>query len=173
MKNAMKYGRTALIVLGVALIFFLSYVILSTIIKRSEPTYAPDITGVTADGKTLYSLSDHRGEKGTALLFFNPNEEKSIEILQLLSQIAPEYSVEVLPVSLGEEPIEKQTALLQEKGCTVFPHTLFDFSKEIRTVYNISATPILYFIDKNGIITDAYIANISEKSMRKELKAIA
>lgn len=173
MKNAMKYGRTALIVLGVALIFFLSYVLISTVIKRSEPTYAPDITGVTADGKTLYSLSDHFGEKGTVLVFFDPKDEKSIQMLQLLSQVTPEFSSEVMAVSLSEDPIESQTALMQEKECTVFPHTLFDFSKEMRKAYNITGTPILYFIDKNGIITDAYIANISEKSLRKELKAIA
>ena len=71
MKKFLKYGRTALIVVCVAVIFLMSYLILSSIINKNQNKYAPDITGVTADGKSLYSLSDNLGKTGTHSIFYN------------------------------------------------------------------------------------------------------
>lgn len=173
MKKTLKYGRTALIVVGVALVFLLSYLILSTVIKRSEPAYAPDITGVAADGKTLFSLSENLGKTGTLLIFFDQTTDKAISAMQLISKVAPDYEVDVVAVSTEKGTIEDQLVALKEQNVTVFPHTLFDLKGEMAKVYNITATPILYFIDKNGEITHAYIANITEKTLRKELSAIA
>ncbi len=172
MKNIAKYGRTALIVLAVALIFLLSYLVISSVWKKQEHQYAPDITGVMADGKSLYSLSENLEKTGTLLIFFDLDTDKAVEVLQLISSVAPEYNIDVIAVSTGKGTIEEQTALLNEKGITVFPHTLFDPKGEMAKIYNITGTPVTYFIDKTGRITDAYIASISEKSLRKELAAI-
>ncbi|MBQ8893652.1 MAG: TlpA family protein disulfide reductase [Clostridia bacterium] len=171
MKNA-KFARPALIVAAVAVVFILAYLILSAVWKEEEPQYAIDITGVTADGKTLYSLSDNYGEQGTVLVFFNHNTGKAIEVLQQISKIAPEYDADVIAVATGEGTISEQIAIMEENDITVFPHTLFDLEGEMADAYNISGTPITYFIDKNGRIIDAYVASISEKSMRKTLEAI-
>ena len=171
MKNSLKYVRTGLIVMAVILVFILSFFIISSLTK--EPAYAPDITGVTADGKSLYSLSENLGKNGTLLVFFDHDTDKAVTAMQLISQVAPEYDVDVMAVATGKGTVEEQIAILREKEITVFPHTLFDLKGEMAKTYNIGETPILYFIDKNGMITDAYIANITEKSLRKELKGIA
>lgn len=171
MKDSLKYIRTGLIVLAVVLVFIISFFIISSLTK--EPAYAPDLTGVTADGKSLYSLSENLGKTGTLLIFFDHDTEKAVTAMQLISQVAPDYDVDVVAIATGKGTIEEQTAILREKNITLFPHTLFDLKGEMAKAYNVGETPILYFIDKNGMITDAYIANITEKSLRKELRAIA
>lgn len=173
MSRLPKYARTLIIVAAVAIVFLISYFVISALWKEEEPQYAPDITGVTADGETLYSLSDNLGKSGTVLIFFNHDTGKAIELMQQLSTLAPEYAVDVIAVATGEGTIAEQVAIMEENGITVFPHTLFDLKGEMAATYNINATPITYFIDKNGQIIDAYVASISEKSMRKNMEAIA
>lgn len=173
MSRLPRYARTLIIVAAVAVVFLISYFVISAVWKDEEPQYAPDITGVTADGETLFSLSDNLGNTGTVLVFFNHNTGKAIEVLQLLSQVAPDYAVDVVAVATGEGSIEEQLAIMKENGITVFPHTLFDLEGEMAATYNVKATPITYFIDKNGQITDAFVASVSERSMRKNMEAIA
>ncbi|MBR6793033.1 MAG: TlpA family protein disulfide reductase, partial [Clostridia bacterium] len=122
--------------------------------------------------KSLYSLSDNLGKTGTVLVFFDCETPKAIEVMQLISQVAPNYNVDVMAVSKGTGTVEEQLNRIKENKITVFPHTLFDTDGEISKAYNITNTPVTYFIDKEGRITDAYIASISEKSLKKELDAI-
>ncbi len=172
MKKSTKYVRTALILIAVALIFLISYLIIASVWKKNEHRYAPDITGVTADGKSLYSLSENLSRTGTLLVFFDHDTEKAVELLQLISTVAPDYDVDVMAVATGEGTIEQQLTILKENEITVFPHTLFDLDGEMAETYNVTETPVTYFIDKTGRINDAYISSISEKSLRKELSAI-
>ena len=171
MKKIWKYGRTTLVVLGVLLVFAISYLIVSSILNKNENRYAPDICGVTADKKS-YSLSDNLNKTGTLLIFFDCDTPKAVELMQSISKLAPSYNVDVMAVSTGEGTIEEQIALMKEKEITVFPHTLFDVDGEMAKTYNIKETPITYFIDKTGRICDAYVASISEKSLKKELAGI-
>lgn len=174
MKNRFKYGRTALITAAVAVVFILAYLIISAIWSPREPQYAPDITGVTADGKSLYSLSENRGKKGTVLLFFDHDTPKAMEVLSQIAAAAPDYeTVDVIAVATGEGTIPQQLTILKEQEIPDLPHLLFDLDGEMAKTYNIGNTPITYFIDKNGLIVDAYVASISEKSLQKALKAIA
>lgn len=173
MSRLPKYARTLIVVAAVAVVFLVSYFIISAVWKEEEPQYAPDITGVTADGETLYSLSDNLGKSGTVLIFFNHDTGKALEMMQQLSTLAPDYTVDVIAVATGEGTIAEQVAIMEENNITIFPHTLFDLNGEMAAAYNINATPITYFIDKNGQIIDAYVATISEGSMRKSMEAIA
>lgn len=173
MNRIPKAARPILVIAGVAIVFLISYFIISAVWKEDEPQYAYDITGVTADGETLYSLSDNYGSTGTVLIFFNHDTGKAIELMQQLSAAAPDYHVDVIAVATGEGTIEEQKAIMEENGITVFPHTLFDLDGEMAKTYNIHGTPITYFIDKNGLITEAFVASISEKSLHKCLAAIA
>ncbi len=169
-----KYGRSALIVGAVAMVFLAAYLIISALWIPKDPKPAPDLTGVTADGKTLYSLSDNRGKSGTVLLFFDTETPKALELMQQLSAAVPKYeTVDVVAVSVGKGSIEEQLSALKEQEITLFPHILFDTDGEMAKTYNIGNTPITYFIDKNGLIQDAYVASISEKSLEKALKSIA
>lgn len=172
MKNLPKYGRTAIVAAGVAIVFIVVYFIVSAIWKPKEPQYAPDITGVTADGQSLYSLADNFGKTGTVLVFFNHDTGKAIELMQQLTAAAPNYAVDVVAVATGKGSIEEQKAIMQQNNITIFPHTLFDLDGEMAKTYNVNGTPVTYFIDKNGIVVDAFIASISEKSLNKALASI-
>ena len=90
----------------------LIYMTVSFFWKGKEPQYAPDITGVTADGSSLYSLSDNRGKTGTVLIFFNHNTGKAVELMQQLSAVAPEYDADVMAVATGEGTVEEQLAVM-------------------------------------------------------------
>ncbi len=174
MQKFPRYARTAIIVAAVAVIFLVSYFVISALWKEEEPPCAPDITGVTANGKTLYSLSDNYGAngKGTVLVFFNHDTGKAIELMQQLSDIAPQYDVDVIAVATGKGSIKEQIAIMEKNHITLFPHTLFDLDGAIAEIYNVKGTPITYFIDKNGLIQEAFVASISEKSLHKWLKEI-
>ena len=68
--------------------------------------------------------------------------------------------------------MEEQKRQLAELGID-FPHILFDLDGKMAETYNVHGTPVTYFIDKNGLIQDAFIASISEKSLRKALASLA
>jgi peroxiredoxin len=169
-----KYGKTALIVAAVAVVFLAAYFVISALWQPKEPQPAPDVTGVTADGSSLYSLSENKGKSGTVLIFFNLNTGNAVETMEQLSRLSAEFpTVDVMAVSTGEGAIPEQLSAMKEHGITAFPHTLFDVDGEMAKTYNVHGTPVTYFIDKNGLVQDCFISVISEKSMRKALALIA
>jgi len=172
MKIFWKAARPVLVVLAVTIVFLLSYLIISSIFKSKEPKFAHDITGVETDGRTLYSLSDGYGKAGTVLVFFDIDTGKAVELLQQLTKAAPESTVNVVAVATSQKSIEEQKQLLADAQI-VLPHILFDLDGEMAKTYNVHGTPVTYFIDKNGVIHDAYIASISAESLRKSIEKIA
>ncbi len=167
-----NFARRVLVVLGVAVLCLISWLIADLIIG-DEPQKAIDITGVCADEKTLYSLSDNYGQKGTVLVFFDLDTGKAVELMERLRDIAPDYpNVDVIAVSTTKGTIAEQKKRLAERNID-FPHILFDIDGEIAKTYQISGTPITYFIDKNGYVQDAYVSVISAKSLKKELSALS
>lgn len=171
--NGLKNLRPFLVVLAVATVFLIAFFV-STLLtgKDKEPQPAPDITGVTADGKSLYSLSEGQG-KPRALIFFDLNTRHSQELMQLLIPAAAEKGVEVVAVCIDAESVEQGLLRMKELKMPEAPHTLFDLDGEMAKTYNINAGPVTYFIDKNGLIRSAYLATISEKSLEKALSSIA
>ncbi len=172
MKTFWSAARTTIVILVVALIFFLSYFIISSFLKDHSPQQAYDITGVADDGTTLISLSDYFGTKGTVLVFFDIDTGKAIDLLQQLSSLAPDYPVTIFAVATSRKPIEEQKNLLKEDGITL-PVLAFDVQGEMAETYNVHGTPVTYFIDKNGAVQEAYIASVSTKSLIKSMKKIA
>lgn len=174
MRSFFKMTRPVWVVLATALLFIGLFFLIRALWRDPAPQAAPDITGVTADGESLYSLSDNRGRCGTVLIFFDLSTGKARDLMLLLSETAPRYpKADVIAVSTGEGSVSEQVAAMREAGITVFPHTLFDLDGEMARIYNIHGTPITYFIDKNGLVQEAFVASISAKSLEKALSAIA
>lgn len=174
MKKKTFSGRTGCLIIALVMLLLIICVFVLPLVfrdKKSQP--AIDITGVTADGQTQFTLSENEGKIGTVLIFFNHNTGKAIETMQMLSELAPNYNVDVVAVATGSGTIEEQLAIMKEHEITVFPHTLFDLEGKMAKAYNVKGTPVTYFIDKNGLVVDAFISTISEKSMKKNLSAIA
>ena len=171
--NSSRIMRPFIIVLSVALIFFLSFFILSLFIRDKEPQPAPDIVGVGADGQTLYALSDQYGERGIALVFFGLDHRHSQEVMQRIVPQAEKEGVLVVAVCTEVSSVEQALQKMKELKIPQAEITLFDLDGEMAKEYNVTAAPCTYFIDKSGNILDAYLGTISEKSIEKELQAIA
>lgn len=164
--------RTFLIVLSVALIFFLTFFILSLFIGKREPQPAIDIVGVTADGQSLYSLSESFGKESVVLVFFELEHRHSQEVMQRIIPKAEELGVKVVAVCVSELSIEQSLARMKELEMPLPEHLLFDLKGEMAKTYNVTAPPCSYFIDKNGMIIDAYLGTISAQSAEAELKEL-
>lgn len=171
MSRFLKGGHPVLVIIGVALIFLITFMAVTLLWGGTKEQPAYDVTGVLSDGKTLYSLSDNYGKTGSVLLFYDMEDATSAELMETFAAIAPEYKADILAVSISQKPMEEQLQMLKEAGIT-FPHLLFDPEGTIAETYNVHVPPTTYFIDKNGLVQDVYPGPISEKSIRKELKAI-
>ena len=170
--NSSRMMRPFLIVLSVALIFILTFFILTLFIKEKEPQPAPNIVGVGADGETLYALDEQFG-RGIALVFFGLDHRHSQEVMQRLIPQAEKEGILVVAVCTEKGSIEETKKKMKEMEIPEAKITLFDLDGEMAKKYNVTAAPCTYFIDKSGNIVDAYLGTISEKSIQKELAAIA
>lgn len=170
--NGSKMMRTFLVVLVVALIFYLTFFVLTLFIKDKEPAPAPDIVGAQADG-TLYSLSENFGKQGVALIFFELEHRHSQDAMGNIIPKAKELGVPVVAVCVSDLSIEESQAKIKELNLPAPDVLLFDMEGTMAETYHVDPPPCSYFIDKNGMLRDAYPGPISEKSAEKELKEIA
>ena len=163
-----KNSRRILIILGVAIIFLISY-LLASLFLGSKPQPALDITGPDGEG-VLHSLSDHFGKEPSVLLFFDTETEKATELLNQLIALKKDYDFALVAVATGENLNEQKAAL---KEMDIDPALiLFDVEGEMAETYNVNATPVTYFIDKNGIVQEAFLSSISAKTLKKTLSAL-
>ena len=169
--NGSKIMRPFLVVLSVALIFFLTFYILTLFIHDKEPVPAPDIVGTRADG-TLYSLSENFGKQGVALIFFELDHRHSQEAMENIIPKAKELGIPVVAVCVSELSIEESQARIKELKLPAPDVLLFDIDGAMAKTYNVNPAPCSYFIDKNGMLLDAYPGPISAKSAEKELKEL-
>lgn len=171
MKTFWKTARPFIVILAVVLIFLLTYWILDGIVQHKDPQPALDITGVEYDETSLFSLSDNYGKTGTALLFFDPAVSESTDLLGKVLEANGER-VDVLAVSVSGEPMAAQKQPISELSLDS-AHILFDVEGTMAKTYNITTTPITYFIDKNGLVQDAFLGKISADSLEKAIQEIA
>ena len=170
--NGSKIMRPFLVVMVVALVFFLTFYLLTFFIKDKEPAPAPDIVGAQANGK-LYSLSENFGKQGVALIFFELEHRHSQEAMENIIPKAKELKVPVVAVCVSALSIEESQARMKELKLPAPDVLLFDIDGKMAKAYNVNPAPCSYFIDKNGMLLDAYPGPISASSAEKELKGIA
>ncbi len=171
MNNFLKYTRPFLVSLCVAVIFLAAFFIITAIGGDKEPKPAPDITGVSADETSLYSLSENFGSHGTVLVFLDPMIEKDLLYLAEIMMMDPQRE-QVIAVSISKEPIAAQKSEIARLAVESV-RFLFDVDGEMAKTYGISASPVTYFIDKNGMILDAHLGHINTQTLEKGFKKIA
>lgn len=170
--NGSKIMRPFLVVLAVALVFFLTFYILTFFIRDKEPAPAPDLVGPQPDG-TLYSLSENLGKQGVALIFFELEHRHSQDAMENIVPKAKELGISTVAVCVSALSIEESQARIAELKLPAPDVLLFDVDGALSETYNVDPAPCSYFIDKNGMIRDAYPGPISAASAEKELKEIA
>ena len=162
----MNRTRNFLIMFGVALLFVAVFFIMSTFSK--EPQMAHDFYAGTHKGEVI-SLYDNIGKTPTALLFADPEVEGSNTVLSRL--LEKKDSIDIIVVSVSKLEVEKQMELLP-KGWDSIEKFCFEGSDAIEK-YNIGNAPILYFIDKDGFVQDAFVAGIKETTLDKTIKKLS
>ena len=170
--HSSKALRPFLITLIVALVLILTFYILTLFIGKRDPQPAIDLAGKDVEGSTI-SLSSYQDKSGVALVYFELEHRHSQEVVQRILPKAKELGVEVIAVCQTDLSAAECLARMKELEMPTPEHLLLDPKGELSAVYKVSTAPCTYFIDKNGMILDAYLGTISEQSAEKELRAIA
>ena len=171
MKNFLKHSRPFLVAAAVALIFFISFLLVTKLAGKKDPQPAPDITGVAYDETSLYSLSENFGEHGTVLVFVDPMAEEDLQYLAELTAMDPDRQ-QVLAVSVSDQSFATQKAEIRRLALESV-RFVFDLDGEMAKTYGISGTPVTYIIDKNGMILDAHLGHLNTKTLEKSFQKIA
>lgn len=170
-KKSRTYIRIAILaVLLMALVF----AIYSSVTKDSKTVKvgsdAPNFSLQQLDG-TAVKLSDLRG-KAVILNFWGTWCEPckaEMPALQKQYEAYKDKGLVVLGINIGETPIAVQP-FLKEYGVH-FP-ILMDRKSEITKLYKIGQIPASYFIDKDGVVRDTFLGQMSEKLISEKVAKI-
>jgi peroxiredoxin len=118
---------------------------------------APDFTASDMFGD-VYSLSDYKGRKPVLLVFWHPTCPPCTQampyIQDYLRTISRTYDFAVLSlVNVKGESQERETKAYIQRYDLPFP-VLNDADASVGKAYEVSNIPALYFVDKNGDITE-------------------
>lgn len=118
---------------------------------------APDFTAADVFGD-VYSLSDYRGKKPVMLVFWHPTCPPCTQAMPYIQDhirtLSRTYDFAVLSlVNIKGESQERETKAYIQRYDLPFP-VLNDADASVGKAYEVSNIPALYFIDKNGEITE-------------------
>lgn len=120
-----------------------------------------------------YTLSSYYGKGGTVLIFF---DRAAIDCKTMLTNLAVAKegtSVRTVLVAKGEKDGGEIAAYLTENQLSadvIIP----DETGEICAKYGVDACPVIYFVDKDGVVKDASLsANLTLSAAQKYIGYIA
>lgn len=171
MKRIFSVLRPFIIMTGIVLLFVLCFYLVDALTRNKEPQPAPDFMALCYDESSLFSLSENFGQTGSAVVFFDPADEKSALHLAAV-MVANGDRADVIGVSVSKEPFTAQKEQI-EKYDLSSARILFDHEEKVAETYGISGVPVTYFIDKDGRIREAHLGGISAKTLEKCFQKIA
>ncbi|HOG48157.1 MAG TPA: TlpA disulfide reductase family protein [Anaerolineae bacterium] len=140
-----------------------------TVTRRPGPATkgqeAPDFSFQTTDGKTV-RLSDYRGKVVLVNLWATwcgPCRMEVPDLVAAYNRYAPR-GFTVLAVNQGEER-DLVAAFAGQFGIE-FP-VLLDQDGRIRTNYPYRGIPTSFIVDRNGIVREIWMGNISEEAIKQ------
>ncbi len=135
---------------------------------------AIDFSGHTLSGEKV-TLSQNFGKKGTVLCFYDTKSDYGDSMLSAIkAQITERYGkdLDVVVVAMdGEKTASELSAYMKEKG-VLFEHTLLDADGSISALYNITSSPITYFINKEGSVRASVLGTLTPTKMQKYIAMI-
>lgn len=126
------------------------------ILDEKEESNTTDVLGVQYKDITVYTenekevkLSDYK-DSSTMLLFWNPENEDSVELLKKIDEKSKEYEGEInfLMISSSKEISEE---LKNEVSMEIY----YDLDKEYETKYNVTEFPTMIYVYKDNTILNA------------------
>lgn len=161
----MNKVRNFLVALGIGIVFIACFMIVSVLTKKPEKAIDSSFTTVN---NIVTGVRTVARDDGAVLVFIDPAIEGSNEVLEKL--IKHKGDAEIIAVSVSELDKDEQLKLLPKKAREL-EYLSFD-GKEIIKDYNIGNAPVTYFIDSEFYVQDAFVGNISDKSVKKCIKKI-
>lgn len=131
-------------------------IVKNEILIEEEISQTKDLENVEYDDFLVYTsdneeirFSDYK-DKAAMLLFFNPNNPESIEVLDKVELIYSEYeeSIEFFMINTAEEIRES----LNDKYTI---EIYYDLDKDATTKYNITELPSMIYIDSSNEVFNA------------------
>ncbi len=160
--------RNFLVAAGVFVLVIVIYLTLSVVTKKPQKAY--DFSAGTQHGQVV-SLSDNYGKRGSVVIFIDPEIEGATK---LLSQIIKLHGdADIIALSVSELPENEQKEKLKAASADILELEKLCFeSSEAIEKYNIGATPVTYFIDKDGYVVDVFVGAIRDSSIEKCIEKI-
>lgn len=125
---------------------------------------APSFTLTDLSGKE-HSLSDFRG-KAVALDFWATWCAPCRKELPDLAEVAKNLESEgIVLLTINAESKEKVEKFL--KDINISPTVLLDKDKTIMAKYNVQAIPMLFLIDRKGVIKDIHVGLLSQEKIKE------
>ena len=135
---------------------------------------AIDVSGQSLTGGKI-TLSENYGTKATVLCFYDTKSDYGDSMLSAIkAQVSERYGkdLDVIVVAMEKEKsADALSAYMKEKG-VLFEHTLLDADGSISALYNISSSPITYFINKEGTVRASVLGTLTPSKMQKYLAMI-
>ncbi len=134
---------------------------------------APNFTLTTLNGKQV-SLSDFRGKPVMINFWYAAcpgciAETPGIERFYAAQKAAGKDLVILAVNSVDDAPTAQQ--FVQQYGMTYTP--VLDDNQRVITLYNLTATPTSYFIDRQGIIRFVQVGPIDEASLQQKVAELS
>ena len=155
-----SFARSILFTVLVCIIFVASFFIVKAFTK--PPEKALDFAYATSSG-AVSGLFDKAKVSGAVLIFFDPEVEGSNDVLSRV--ISNSGDAAVIAVSVSGLEKQKQLELLPENAKTL--ENLCFESKDIISLYNIGNAPVTYFVNTEFYVTDAFVGNIKDSTIKK------
>lgn len=133
--------------------------------KDLEVTYT-DFSTYTNDGKEV-KLSDYK-DKAIMVLFWNTENEDSIEMLKRVNEIYPTYKekVNVLAINTNNE---KEVDILKEIKIPVY----YDTNQEIMSQFNIIEIPAMIYINAQNEVFNAKTGLTTKDALQANFDILA
>jgi peroxiredoxin len=145
-------------------------------LKNMIGKQAPEFQLGSLDGRT-YSLDEYRKKTNVVLLFWHPYSIESQTMIRLLTSFySPEnrakYNFEILAVSsiFGQSQMDECRKLFDE----VHPgfSFLYDTDSKVGDDYGVKSIPAIFVIDKNGVIADVVMNDVTNIGVEKRLSSV-
>jgi peroxiredoxin len=132
--------------------------------------YAPDFTFTAASAGRPQKLSDLRG-KSVALHFWATWCGPCVRELPLISELTASKSdsITVIAVNCGEQT-DDVTSFLSKRKLRL--NLIMDKDGSISKLYNVSAIPQTWMIDKNGVIRSIQIGAYNKNTLDRDVSAL-
>ena len=138
--------------------------------NTNSTNIAPDFTLQNLDGDKV-SLSDYKGKK----VFLNfwatwcPPCKAEMPDMQEVYEETKNNDIVILAVNIGDSQKDVKQ-FIDERGFE-FP-VLLDLDQQVAKVYDITAIPTSYFIDKNGAIINSIRGAMSKNDMLNYINSL-